>query len=177
MVKLDIGCGTRKKDGFVGVDRIPFPGVVDVVHDLTVTPWPWEDSSVAEAHCSHFLEHLTAPQRVAFANELFRVLVPGGQCQIITPHWASNRAYGDPTHCWPPVAEMWFMYLNRDWRKDQAPHTDIANWPEGFNCHFGATWGYNMRPDLIVRNQEFQQFAMANYKEVVTDMIATITKA
>ena len=172
-LKLDFGCGPHKREGFHGVDRTAFVGV-DTVCDLTVTPWPWADNSVAEAHASHFIEHLNSAQRAAFCNELYRVLVPGGTCQVIVPHWASCRAYGDPTHQWPPVSEFWFYYLNRDWRTTQAPHTDIANNPDGFSCNLEATWGYALRQDVLTRNQEFQQFAIANYKEVVQDMTATL---
>ncbi len=174
--KLDFGCGPHKREGFEGVDATAFIGVDHVV-DLTYAPWPWPDESVSEAHASHFLEHLTAMQRVLFFNELYRVLVPGGSCQIIIPHWASCRAYGDPTHQWPPVSEFAWYYLSKDWRAGNAPHTDSQHLAGGFNCNFECTWGYSMRPDLSVRNQEFQQFAMANHKEAITDMIATLKKA
>jgi hypothetical protein len=170
---LDFGCGPRKREGFLGVDRYAFDGVDHVV-DLTQAPWPWPDSSVEEAHASHFVEHLTAVERTRFVNELYRILVPGGKCQIIAPHWASCRAYGDPTHQWPPVSEFWFMYLSRQWRLANAPHTDASVWPDGFSCDFGAGWGYNLRGDLAVRNQDFQQFAMANYKEACADIVATL---
>lgn len=173
LLKLDFGCGPNKRAGFTGVDVTAFPGVDQVV-DLTHTPWPWPDNSVAEAHASHFVEHLTAMQRVAFCNELYRVLVPNGTCQIIVPHWASCRAYGDPTHQWPPVSEFWFYYLSQEWRNGNAPHTDAKHLEGGFNCHFEATWGYSMRPDLQVRNSEFQQHAMSNFKEAITDMHATL---
>ena len=173
LLKLDFGAGPHKREGFQGVDCREFVGI-DFVVDLTIAPWPWPDNSVAEAHASHFVEHLTAWQRVLFYNELYRVLVPNGTCQVIIPHWASCRAYGDPTHQWPPVSEFAWYYLSRDWRAGNAPHTDITWHPDGFNCHFEATWGYNMRPDLTVRNAEFQQFAMANHKEAITDMVATL---
>ena len=194
-LKLDFGSGPNKRPGFQGVDSRKFDGVDHVVnltarwmeeeageaqifgaHIGDFKPWPWAAASVAEAHSSHFIEHLTATERVHFCNELYRVLVPNGTCQIITPHWASNRAYGDFTHQWPPVAEMWFYYLNKEWRAQNAPHTDHQWNPDGFSCHFDATWGYALRPDLSVRNQEFQQFAIQNYKEVCTDLIATLTK-
>ena len=170
LLKLDFGCGPNKREGFTGVDIRQFDDKVDVVTDLTITPWPWEDESVSEAHASHFIEHLTAPQRIAFCNELYRVLVPGGSCQIIVPHWASCRAYGDLTHQWPPVSEFWFYYLSKEWREKNAPHND------GYTCDFDATWGYSMRQDLSVRNAEYQQFALQNYKEVAQDLIANIKK-
>lgn len=173
LLKLDFGCGPHKRDGFQGVDAHQFVGV-DFVVDLRTTPWPWADNSVAEAHASHFIEHLTAVERMAFCNELYRVLVPNGTCSIVVPHWASCRAYGDPTHVWPPVSEFWFYYLSKDWRLANAPHCDASVHPAGFNCHFEATWGYNMRADLQVRNQEFQQHALNNFKEAAQDIIATL---
>jgi len=173
LLKLDFGCGPHKREGFHGVDQTAFPGV-DTVCDLTVTPWPWADNSVSEAHASHFVEHLDAWQRVAFCNELYRVLVPNGTCSIVVPHWNICRAYGDPTHQWPPVSEFWFYYLNKDWRMANAPHCDGSIKPGGFTCNLEATWGYAIRPDVTARNQEFQQFAMANYKEVILDTMATL---
>lgn len=172
-VRLDLGCGINKKEGFTGVDRRKFTGV-DIVHDLLVKPWPWKESSVTEVHMSHMLEHFGGKERVQIMNELYRILIPGGVATVITPHWASNRAYGDFTHQWPPVSEMFFYYLSKSWRKDNAPDND-AEWnPEGYTCDFEATWGYGMRQDLMVRNQEYQQFAMQNYKEVVLDTHATL---
>ena len=45
------GCRPNLATG-EGVDSIAFKGVKHVV-DLTITPWPWADSSVDEAHASH----------------------------------------------------------------------------------------------------------------------------
>lgn len=172
-IRLDLGCGKTKKDGFLGVDRRKFEGV-DVVAELT-DPWPWADGSVTEVHMSHVLEHFTGLQRVHIFNELYRVLIPGGKASIITPHWCSNRAYGDFTHAWPPVAEMLYYYVSKAWREVNAPDND-AQWnPEGYTCDFEATWGYGMRQDLLSRNQEYQMFAVGNYKEAASDLIATVT--
>lgn len=168
-MKLDLGCGTRKKEGFIGVDSRQFEGV-DVVADLGAGKWPWQDETVEDVHCSHMVEHLAAMQRIHFVNELHRVLKRGGKANIIVPHWASCRAYGDLTHQWPPVSEFWFYYLNAEWRKANAPHND------GYSCDFDATWGYSLHPSLNVRNVEFQQFALNSHKEAAQDIIATLTK-
>lgn len=175
MVKLDIGCGKNKRPGFVGMDQYAMDGV-DVVHDARVTPWPFEDGVVEEVNCSHFLEHLTGLERVKFFNELYRVMKPGAKATITTPHWASNRAYGDFTHQWPPVAEMLWYYLKRDWRRDQTPHTDIEWNPQGYDCDFDAVWGYSLHTTIAARHAEAQQFAMNFYKEAAQDMVATLTK-
>ncbi len=176
LLKIDLGCGPHRREGFLGCDQYSFDGKVDHVFDIGTERWPFEDESVGEAQASHFVEHLTPKQRCHFVNELCRVLVPLGTCQIITPHWASNRAYGDPTHEWPPVSEMWYYYLKHEWRMSNAPHTDATLWPSGFSCDFDATWGYNMHQMLHTRNQEYQQFALSFYKEAALDLMATLTK-
>ena len=150
------------------MDSRPFDGVDQVV-DLR-QPWPWEDRSVEEAHCSHFIEHLTGPERMHFVNELYRVLVPGGKCTLVTPHWSSARAYGDLTHQWPPVSEFWFYYLNKAWRELQAAHND------GYTCDFDVSAGYTMQPDLAAQDLESQRFALKNYKDAAQDIVATMTK-
>lgn len=167
-LKIDLGCGKNKREGFLGVDSIAFEGV-DVVADLR-QKWPWEDDSVDEVHASHFVEHLTAPERIHFVNELYRVLKKGGKAMVITPHWASCRAYGDLTHQWPPVSEFWFYYLKEEWRAVNAPHN------QDYRCNFDTTWGYSQHPSIVPRNQEFQQFALQFYKEAAQDMVATLTK-
>jgi hypothetical protein len=172
LLKLDLGAGKNGKEGFTKVDRRAFPGI-DVVTDL-LEKWPWEDSSVDEAHMSHTLEHFGSRHRVWVMNELYRVLKPGAKCQIITPHWCSSRAYGDFTHQWPPVGEMFYYYLSKTWRKENAPDNDKEWNPEGYDCDFEATWGYGMRQDLMVRNQEYQNFALSNYKEAAMDLHACV---
>lgn len=175
--KLDLGCGGNKQQGFIGVDQYKMKGV-DIVTDLT-KKWPWKDNSVDEVYCSHFIEHLTnfndKWERVHFFNELYRVLKKGAKATIILPHWCSNRYYGDPTHK-EPFSEMGFYYIRKEWRESQAPHSDKKYNKHGYSCDFEATWGYNLRQDLQTRNQEYVQNAMSNYKEVCTDIIATLTK-
>ncbi len=178
-LRLNLGSGTVKVEGFLSVDKIDFAGV-DVVADLRF-PWPWPDNSVAEVRCDHTVEHLTALERIWFANELYRVLEPLGKATITVPHWGSGRAYGDPTHQWPPVCEMWLFYLSREWRLGaegkpaNAPHTDISHWPEGFACDFESSWGYGLLPEISLKSQDAQQFAVRFYREAIQDMVATLT--
>ena len=169
-VRLDLGCGNKPKEGYVGVDSRDYGRSDILVADLR-EPWKWDDASVDEVWCSHFVEHLKAPERIHFVNELYRVLKPRCSAEIIVPHWASARAYGDLTHEWPPVSEFWFLYLSREWREKNAPHTcDL------YRCDFQANWGSSLHPDIAVRNQEHQQFAKTFYKEAAQDLVATLTK-
>lgn len=169
-IKLDLGCGKNKQEGFLGVDVRKFEGV-DVVFDLAGKKrWPWKDNSVEEIRASHFIEHLDPEERIRFVNEVFRILKPGGKALIITPHWCSTRAYGDLTHKWPPVSEFWFFYLSEEWRKVNAPHND------GYKCNFEAQWGYTLSAALQVKSEEQRQYALQNLKEAASDTICTLTK-
>lgn len=176
VIRLDFGCGPNKREGFTGVDARQFDGKVDVVLDLTATwnatgnfkPWPWEDNSVTEVFSAHFLEHLKPMERVHFANELYRILIPDGVATIVTPSAFSERAYGDMTHQWPPVVGFWYYYLDKGWRAANAPHNDF------YNCDFHATWGFTLHPGMNGRTPEYQQHALTYWKEAGQDQIATL---
>jgi hypothetical protein len=198
-LRIDLGCGPNKRQGFKGADSVDFLGVDFVVNlaepehapvspgfewmigaferrVIGYKPWPWADGRVEEAHSSHFIEHLGPFERAHFWNQLWRVLRVGGKATIIAPHWASCRAYGDPTHRWAPVSEFGMFYLSRAWRAANAPHTDATNIPLGLSCNFDAVWGYSIEPGVALRNQEYQQHALTYFKEAAQDMIATLTK-
>ena len=172
--RLNLGSGKSKMEGFIGVDAIKFDNV-DIVADLRKR-WPWDDASVDEVHCSHFAEHLDARERVHFYNELYRTMKPGAKCTLIVPDGRSGRAYGDLTHKWPPYWPFHFYYLNKTWRTDNAPHDDNRWVADGLACDFDVTWGHSLRQDLLVRSQEYQQYAMMNYVEAAQDIIATLIR-
>lgn len=180
-LKIDLGCGPNKREGFIGVDMYKMKGV-DVVCNLAKDVWPFEDNSVDEAHASHFIEHLTNLngkwERTHFFNELYRVLKVGAQATLIFPHWCSNRYYGDPTHK-EPFSEMGFCYLDKEWRLSQAPHTDAQWLKGGYTCDFKnatTTYGYSLRQDLMSRNTEYQMNALQTQKEAAQDIIANLRK-
>jgi SAM-dependent methyltransferase len=92
---LDIGCGSAKTPGAVGLD-ISSATDADIVHDLDVFPYPIEDSSFDQILLQDLIEHVREPIRVF--EELHRIARPGARIQLRTPHFSSVLAYGDPTH-------------------------------------------------------------------------------
>jgi SAM-dependent methyltransferase len=92
---LDVGCGSAKTPGAVGLD-ISADTDADVVHDLDRFPYPLETASFDDVLMQDVLEHVREPIRVM--EEMHRVLRPGGRLQLRTPHFSSALAYGDPTH-------------------------------------------------------------------------------
>lgn len=167
-LKLDIGCGINKREGFIGCDIQQFAGV-DRVLDVREIPWPWDSESVDEVVCAHFVEHLTGTERIPFFNELCRVLKTGASAQIITPDWSNACAYGDPSHQWPPMSGWYPFYLNAEWRKVNAPHVD-------YTCDFDFVVGGSWDQWLETRNMEFRMFSMQHYINSQRDLIVTLTK-
>lgn len=167
-LRLDLGAGKNGKEGFLKIDSIKFDGI-DIVMNLGADKWPWDDDSVSEVNCSHMLEHLSATERIWFFNSLYRVLQFGAQANIVVPSWSSERAYGDPTHKWPPVVGFAFLYLNKAWREQNAPHT-------AYTCDFDFQGGNTLGHPWHLKNQEAQLFAQNHYLNVALDTFVTITK-
>lgn len=95
-MKIDLGCGKNKKEGFFGIDIIDFEGV-DLVHDCNL-PIPLEDNIADEIHATDFLEHLNNDKRIHIISEIWRILKPGGLFYAYTPSTDGRGAYQDPTH-------------------------------------------------------------------------------
>jgi len=96
-LKLDLGSGTHKKEGFIGVDLVALEGV-DKVVDLTKFPWPWTDESVDALYSHHTLEHFDPINFVKVMNEAYRVLKAGKEFEIIVPLYPSDSAMQDFDH-------------------------------------------------------------------------------
>ena len=98
-LRLNMGCGYNKLDGWVNVDssRACEP---DVVHDLESLPWPWPDDSADRVRFFHSLEHMGRVPSVflGMMQELYRVCRNGAEIEIAVPHPRHDNFLGDPTH-------------------------------------------------------------------------------
>lgn len=126
LLRVDLACGQRKKEGFQGIDAVKIDGV-DIVHNLLQFPWPFEDESVYEFNCEHFVEHI--PIQLAdgsygmnqFMEEVYRCLMPSGTIRICAPYYASQEAWQDPTHC-RAITDRTFAYYNQKVTQGQLDH-------------------------------------------------------
>ncbi len=89
-IRVDIGCGNAKREGFVGLDQ--FAGEqVDHILDLTRDPYPFPDDSVDEVFSAHFLEHIDEPNHVF--EEIGRICKDGAAIEFYTPYAWTNEAF------------------------------------------------------------------------------------
>ena len=95
MKSLDVGCGTNKYEGAVGLDINPRTNA-DVIHDLGSFPYPFEDNEFDFIISRHVIEHV--PDVVGFVEELYRVAKPGAKIEIVAPHYTNADWANDPTH-------------------------------------------------------------------------------
>jgi SAM-dependent methyltransferase len=95
MNMLDLGCGKRKVQGAVGLDRNPH-SQADVIHDLDVFPYPFEDNQFDRIFSFDVLEHVSDVIRTL--EEIHRLGRNGGRVFLRVPHFSSTLAFGDPTH-------------------------------------------------------------------------------
>jgi SAM-dependent methyltransferase len=110
-IKIDIGCGGVKREGFIGLDSVAGPAV-DYVLDLTKDRLPFEDATVDHVFSSHFLEHIRIPFHLF--KEIARVCKDGARIEFWTPYAFSNEAflYGHEVLL---TEETWMHFYRDTW--------------------------------------------------------------
>jgi predicted SAM-dependent methyltransferase len=129
-MKLNLGCGWNKLDGYINLDRNS-QWEPDVVAELPEIPFP--DETFTHIVAWHIIEHL--PDKISLFNECWRVLEPGGELHILTPYAFSHAAHQDPTHVtfWVPesfayyTSEMDFNYGIKIW-SSRTSHIKPNGW-------------------------------------------------
>lgn len=92
---LDLGCGSRKVAGSIGVDMNP-QSRADVIHDLSERPYPFDEGVASEIHLDNVLERLV--DVIAPMEEIHRFASPLALVTLHVPYFRSRWAAVDPTH-------------------------------------------------------------------------------
>jgi SAM-dependent methyltransferase len=96
MKTLAIGSGKMNPSpNITRLDISPETGA-DVIWDLNIFPYPFEDSTFDRIECFDVIEHVA--NIPAVMQECHRILKNDGLFYITTPHYSSNNSYIDPTH-------------------------------------------------------------------------------
>lgn len=117
MCKLDLGCGNRKKEGFIGIDTFDWSGIYPNEFICGSVPEVFKkftDNSIEEILANHFIEHIEQNKVIKTFNEIYRILEIGGLFEIFVPPTTGRGAFCDPTHrsYWN---EWSFRYYDKEW--------------------------------------------------------------
>lgn len=156
MSELLIGCGSSrnkrmgvsgsKEDDSGWQDLTTLDNVTshhpDVVWDLNVMPWPFEDSQFDEVHAYEVLEHLGQQgDYVSFFatfSEIWRVLKPQGHLLGSCPSPHSSWVWGDPSHTRAILPES-FIFLNQQQYAEQVGVTSMSDFRHIYKADFEPT--------------------------------------
>lgn len=110
-MKLNIGSGHVKIDGYLNVDHDPLVKP-DILCDLEKLQLPLEDGSVEEVVAHHIFEHI-GPGFIPMMKELYRVCKHDAVLDIKFPHHRSEIWFGDPTHVRKLTIEQLKMFSKK----------------------------------------------------------------
>lgn len=127
-IRLNLGCGEKRLEGYVNVDKYGSP---DLLCDLEAFPWPWPDNSVSEVLLIHVLEHLGQATDVylGIIKELYRICRAGAMIKIVVPHYRHQFFHDDPTHVrvvTPLGLQLFSQRLNREWAEAGAANSPLG---------------------------------------------------
>lgn len=109
-IKLDVGCGWRKENGYVGLDIRDIEGV-DIVHDVCEFPWPLPYNCCTEIRMVLVWCCIEPKYRIKFMDELWRIAKPGCVVSIKAVHTMSQYLPHDPIY-YTGANEMTFCYFD-----------------------------------------------------------------
>jgi SAM-dependent methyltransferase len=170
MVKLNLGSGRRPLPGFVNIDNQPVARP-DVLHDLEIFPWPFEDAEAEEVVASHVLEHIH--DMLGVMKELYRVMAPDTLLRIYVPHHLSDGFFGDPTHVRPITLAQLELFSRRkceEFRAKDWPNTPLA---EYLGVDFEVTdISFDLMPAWAAKGLDKRtlDFAMTHYFNVINEV-------
>lgn len=167
-MKIDLGCGSNKANGHVGIDITKVGTQADIVHDLNIYPYPFENESVEEIFCSHFIEHVD--DLILFMNECWRILKKGGEITFIAPYYTSYRAWADPTHK-RSISEATFFYYDQEWRE----RNKLLHYPIHTDFKI-LDFSYHYHPDFKGKTDEEIKYAANHYWNVYEDIKTKLKK-
>ena len=109
-VLVNLDCGVDIKVGWINVDKYALDGV-DVVHDITVLPLPFQDDIVDVIELNSVLEHIPIQNQIGLVNDCYRVLKKDGVLVIRVPHFTGFHAFNDIEHIKPYTSHSFDSFV------------------------------------------------------------------
>jgi hypothetical protein len=176
MLKLNIGSGYKKFNGFLNLDYDHHTNpdyVVDFEHDRL----PFEDNSVDEIIAWHVLEHI-GEGYFHLLKEIYRVCCNGAIIDIKVPHHFHETFINDPTHRRPITVEGFRLFS----KKNNQLEIERGGTSSCLGIHFDVDFEiiaydfmYDGFYDEIIKNNTYDQNARL-MRECVNVAIETYIK-
>ncbi len=148
VTKVELGCGTTKNEGYLGIDRFPLPNV-DIVADLD-KGIPLEDNSVEVIFCSHSLEHFENLPNIV--NEIYRVCKHKAIVNVLAPYHMETVNLANFYH-----KQVFNEATFRFFTNEEKTHININDY---YNPH-ASLWGLassdnsNNKVNIVTLNMEY----------------------
>ena len=120
-IKLNLGCGNRKKEGFTNIDLRESVNP-DIVWDLeNGLPKSIRENSVTGVYAFHILEHIR--NLIPLMEDIYRVCKNKAKVYISAPYFKATLAFSDPTHV-RFFTEHTFEYFSQQHREKNLEKFD-----------------------------------------------------
>ena len=136
-MKLNLGCGLRKIEGWLNVDCVP-SFEPDRLIDLERTPWDLPDDGAEEVLLNHVLEHLgeSTSAFLGVMTELHRICADGALLRINVPHPLHEHYRTDPSHVRPITPQTLAMFSRRECEEAAAAGSPMTPWATILGVNF-----------------------------------------
>jgi len=150
LICIDLGCGSRKQKGYIGIDNRKLEGV-DIVCDIE-KGLPFEDNTIDRIYANFLFEHIN--KFIPFMQELYRVCRDGAIVKASFPYWASMTQWKDPTHKQVITIETFRYFSDDKWYGSDY----------GINTHFKIkNIKYNYLYTFLARRRYFFLFPLRKF--------------
>jgi Methyltransferase domain len=178
-VKIELGCGRTKKEGYIGVDLV---SEADIQMDMLEYLRTLEDNSVDAVRAYHSLEHLPKEKFVQVFKEILRTCQNGSIIEIGVPYHTQYVNLGNPYHMMY-FNEHTFRFFVRDKedRYNVIPRSSLIR-EYSFGLYDSANEGpfpgytriksieYVYLPEFKDKSDEEKQYSRLHLNNVVLEM-------
>ena len=139
-MKINIGSGYTKIDGFVNLDDDPNvnPDHLINLDDVNIC-LPFEDNTVDEVIAHQILEHI-GDGFIPLMQEIYRVCSHGAMIDIICPHHLHENYFGDPTHKRPITVNTMNLFSKKANKRDIEAVRSNSGLGIKYNVDFEVVW-------------------------------------
>jgi len=149
-MRLDIGCGATKKEGYIGIDVVDHSKLYKkgefIKADIDKKGIPFPSNSIDRVFSRESLEHFRNFDFVM--GEIVRVCRNNAKVEIIVPHNVSESAFYEKHHTFFRSKSFRGEY-EKDFLPYEVEKVRILFWKKPFMlffCNYFFEWLFNLHP-------------------------------